>query len=231
MLEVSVATGAGMPTSIFSDRREAGRLLGARLRERGGIGRGLVLALPRGGVPVAAEVAAALDLPLDLLLVRKLGVPGQEELAMGAVASGGVVVRNEPLLSRLPIPEAIIEAVIERERAELRRRERHYRGARPAPDPRGRDVIVVDDGLATGSTMRAAIAALRQAAPNRVVVAVPVAPPGTVAALLGEADDVVCLRMPEPFLGVGRWYREFPQTGDDEVRALLARAWHRPAGE
>lgn len=214
-----------MTDSTFSDRTEAGRLLGARLRECRALERGLILALPRGGVPVAAEVAEALNLPLDLMLVRKLGVPGQEELAMGAIASGGVVVRNDDLLRQLPIPEARIDEVMTRERDELARRERHYRGERPAPAIPGRDVALVDDGLATGSTMRAAIMALNRLAPRRIIVAVPVAPADTASALRNEVSEVVCLRTPEPFLGVGRWYRNFPQTTDEEVRALLARAW------
>ncbi len=216
-----------MADSTFGDRSEAGRLLGAELRRLGTFEHGLVLALPRGGVPVAGEVAEALDLPLDLMLVRKLGAPGHEELAMGAIASGGVVVLNDDLLRQLPVSEADLDQVMAQERDELARRERDYRGDRPPPRIEGRDVIIVVDGLATGSTMRAAIAALGRSRPRRVTVAVPVAPPDTAAALKGEAEDVVCLRTPEPFLGVSRWYREFPQTTDDEVRALLARAWSK----
>ena len=183
----------------------------------------LVLALPRGGVPVAFEVARALRAPLDIFLVRKLGVPGQEELAMGAIASGGVRVVNEDVVRHLGIPPEVIDAVAAREQGELERRERAYRDERPAPDVRGRTVMLVDDGLATGSTMRAAALALRQKGPARVVVAVPVASREACAEFRGEVDDVVCAATPEPFMGVGRWYEDFSQTTDEEVRELLAR--------
>jgi putative phosphoribosyl transferase len=212
------------------NRTEAGRALGAALgayRARNDV---LVLALPRGGVPVACEVAEALGAQVDLVIVRKLGTPGQEELAMGAIASGGVRVLNPDVIGPLQIPERAIEEAERRERRELERREHAYRGERPRPAIAGRCVILVDDGIATGATMRAAIAALRQAKPSRIVVAVPVAPPDTVDVLRGEADDVVCLATPEPFMAIGCWYVEFPQLTDDEVRAQLARSWApRPA--
>ncbi len=184
----------------------------------------LVLALPRGGVPVAYEVARALGAPLDVFVVRKLGVPGHEELAMGAVATGGVRVLNEDVVRGLRIPDPVIDAVTAVEREELERRERLYRGDRPSPDVRGRTVILVDDGLATGATMHAAIKALRQQQPARIVVAVPTAAPETCAALRREVDDVVCAITPEPFYSVGLWYEDFSQTSDEEVRELLARA-------
>lgn len=211
---------------VFKDRIEAGRQLGERLKQAyADPGDAVVLALPRGGVPVAAEVARILGLPLDLLVVRKLGFPGQEELAMGAIASGGATILNRELLDQLAVSESAIQATTERERAELHRRERLYRGDHPLPRLCGRTVILVDDGLATGSTMRAAIAAVMQSKPEKVIVAVPVAPPDTVAMLSAEADDIVALNEPEMFLGVGRWYRDFSQTNDDEVRDLLSRAW------
>ncbi len=215
-----------MAEQVFEDRIEAGRLLGERLRRHELADDALILALPRGGVPVAAEVAALHGLPLDLMLVRKLGVPGQEEVAMGAIASGGSAVYNDALLRQLNITEEMIARVVARERDELARRERVYRGERPLPEIAARDVVLVDDGLATGSTMRAAVAAVRRFAPRRTIVAVPVAPVDSVATLEREADEVVCLRTPAPFLGVGRWYRNFAQTSDDEVRDLLTRAWH-----
>jgi predicted phosphoribosyltransferase len=190
-----------------------------------------VLALPRGGVPVASEVARALNAPLDVFLVRKLGVPGQEELAMGAIATGGVRVLNEDVVRALQIPDEVIDAVAETQWRELGRRERSYRDDRPPPDVRGRTVILIDDGLATGSTMRAAVAALRQQGPARVVVAVPVASASTCEEFRDEVDDVVCAHTPEPFYAVGSWYRDFTQTSDEEVRALLDQAAPRhPAG-
>jgi predicted phosphoribosyltransferase len=182
----------------------------------------LVLALPRGGVPVAFEVARALDAPLDVFIVRKLGVPGYEELAMGAVATGDVRVMNNDVVSALHIPDYVIEAVSSWEREELARRERLYRGDRPPPDVRGHTVILVDDGLATGATMLAAVEALRRQQPARIVAAVPVAASDTCELLRAEVDDVVCARTPEPFRAVGLWYQDFTQTTDEEVRELLA---------
>jgi putative phosphoribosyl transferase len=207
----------------FENRAHAGRVLAAQLTAYGGRPDVLVLGLPRGGVPVAFEVAQALGAPLDVYLVRKLGVPGHAELAMGAIASGGVGVVNQDMLRSLRISPQQLDAVTRAEEAELRRQERLYRGDRPAPDVLGRTVILVDDGLATGATMQAAVAALRSAGPKEVVVAVPVAPPETCAELEAEADRVVCAVTPEPFYAVGAWYRDFSQTSDDEVRELLRR--------
>jgi len=208
----------------FRDRREAGRVLAQELTAYAGRPDVVVLALPRGGVPVAYEVARALGAPLDVFLVRKLGVPGHEELAMGAVATGGVRVLNDQVVRALGIPPDVIDMVAAWERQELARRERLYRGDRPPPDVKGRTVILVDDGLATGATMRAALAALRQQQPARRVVAVPTAAAQTCDALRTEADDVVCATTPEPFDAVGFWYEDFSQTTDDEVRELLDRA-------
>jgi putative phosphoribosyl transferase len=209
----------------FRDRLQAGQALGAALRAYRGRHDVLVLALPRGGVPVACEVADLLGAQVDLMIVRKLGTPGQEELAMGAIASGGVRVLNRDVIDMLRIPERAIADVERRERGEIERREQAYRGTRPRPAVAGQCVILVDDGVATGATMRAAIAALRQQKPARIVVAVPVAPPDTVDVLRGEADEVVCLAMPEPFMAIGCWYVAFPQLSDDEVRARLSRSW------
>ena len=209
---------------IYRDRSHAGRELAARLRHHAGRDDVLVLALPRGGVPVAFEVAQALHAPLDIMVVRKLGVPGHEELAMGAIASGDVQVLNDDLVRRLGIGTAMIEAVATRERAELHRREQAYRGTRPPSRIAGRTVIVVDDGLATGATMRAALQALRKLRPARLVAAVPVGAPSTCAELRGDADELVCVSMPEPFGGVGRWYDTFDQTSDEDVRQLLSQA-------
>ncbi len=213
----------------FRDRREAGRLLAAPLTAYAHRPDVLVLALPRGGVPVAYEVARALGAPLDVFLVRKLGVPGHEELAMGAIASGGVRVLNQEIVRALRIPDEVIEAVAAQEQQELARRERLYRGDRPPPDVRERTVILVDDGLATGATMHAAVQALRQQQPARIVVAVPIAAPETCAELSGEVDDIVCAATPQPFHAVGLWYADFSQTTDDEVRDLLARAGEQVA--
>jgi len=184
----------------------------------------LVLALPRGGVPVAYEVAKALRAPLDIFLVRKLGVPGHEELAMGAIATGGVRVLNEDVMRYISISDAAIDAVAAKEQRELERREQLYRGDRPAPDVKGQTVILVDDGLATGSTMRAAAAALRQQKPARIVVAVPVSAVQTCDEYRMGVDEIVCAVTPEPFHAVGMWYEDFSQTTDEEVRELLARA-------
>jgi len=213
----------------FRDRRDAGRLLAAKLGAYAGRPDVLVLALPRGGVPVAYEVARALSAPLDVFLVRKLGVPGHEELAMGAVATGMVRVLNDQIVRGLRIPNEVIDAVAAREQEELARRERLYRGNRPPPDVRGRTVILVDDGLATGATMLAAVKALRQQQPSRIVVAVPIAAPETCEQLGAEVDDIICAVTPEPFYAVGLWYEDFSQTTDDEVRDLLARSAEQAA--
>ena len=215
---------------IFDDRADAGRRLAARLGHYAKHGDVVVLALPRGGVPVGYEVARALGAPLDVLVVRKLGVPGFEEMAMGAVAGGGVRVLDEELVRSLRIPDRLIARVTEREQAEVERRERAYRGSRPAPGLRGKTVILVDDGIATGSTVRAAVAALRQSAAARIVVAAPVAPPSTCEMLRRVADEVVCVETPERFSALSLWYRSFPQTSDDEVREYLGRV-HAGASE
>lgn len=211
----------------FRDRHDAGRALAARLSQFAARPDVLVLGLPRGGVPVAAEVAAALGAPLDAFLVRKLGLPGHEELAIGAIATGGVRVLNLAVLDEVDLPPAEIDAIAERELRELERRERAYRDDRPAPDLRGRTVILVDDGLATGSTMRAAIQAARAQGAARIVVAAPVGAIPTCHMLEDEADQVVCVLTPANFAAVGLWYDDFTPTTDDEVRALLAGA--RPA--
>ena len=208
----------------FADRTDAGKLLAARLAQYAGGADVIVLALPRGGVPVAFEIARALSAPLDVFLVRKLGLPGHEELAMGAIATGGIRVLNEDVVAGMAVPQTVIDAVARQEQLELERRERLYRGDRPAPDLRGLTVILVDDGLATGATMRAAIAALKKLEQCRIVVAVPVAPRSTVKEIEKDVDEVVCVFSPEPFDGVGRWYQDFSQTTDQEVRSLLNRA-------
>jgi putative phosphoribosyl transferase len=206
----------------FEDRASAGAMLADALADERGRDRLLVLALPRGGVPVAAMVADALEAPLDLMLVRKLGVPGQPELAMGAIATGGIQVLNPDIISALGIGETEIDRVAAAEGRELARRARDYRGERPPPPIAGHRVILIDDGLATGATMRAAVAATRAQRPAAVIVAVPVASIEAVELLEPTVDGLVCLATPEPFLGVGRWYRAFAQTTDAEVRALLA---------
>jgi predicted phosphoribosyltransferase len=208
----------------FRDRREAGRVLASLLKSYAGRDDVVVLALPRGGVPVAYEVASALGAPLDVFLVRKLGTPGHRELAMGAIASGGVRVLNDDVVRWYGIPESAIESVAREEAAELERRERAYRDGRPAPDLANRIVILVDDGLATGSTMRAAAQAVRLHRPARVVVAVPVGARQTCSEIAAVADEVICARMPEPFSAVGQWYLNFDQTDDDEVRELLQKS-------
>ncbi len=207
---------------LFRDRRDAGRLLADKLAAYANRPDVIVLALPRGGVPVAYEVARRLVAPLDVFVVRKLGVPGYEELAMGAVATGGVRVLNDQLVESLGIPDQMIDAVLSREQQELARRERLYRGGRPPPDVGGRTAILVDDGLATGATMFAAIEALRKQNPARIVVAVPTASPDTCEEMKRKADEVICAITPEPFHAVGRWYRDFSQTTDEEVAGLLA---------
>ena len=205
----------------FADRVEAGQVLAAKLsayRDRDDV---LVLALPRGGVPVASEVARALNVPFDVFVVRKLGVPGHEELAMGAIASGGVRQLNHDVVDALGIPQNMIDAVAAREQRELERREQAYRGARPPLALINKTIIIVDDGLATGATMSAAFMAARQQHPARVIAAAPVGAVSSCAGLATEADEVVCARTPEPFVAVGMWYRDFAPTTDDEVRSLL----------
>ena len=208
----------------FRDRREAGRVLAESLHKYGGREDVIVLGLPRGGLPVAYEVARALDAPLDVFIVRKLGVPGFEELAMGAIASGGARVLNESVLAQLDDSDEALALVTETETRELERREAEYRDGRPAPELRGKMVILVDDGLATGATMRAAVKALRERGVARCVVAVPVAALETCAEFRGEVDDVICAATPPDFRAVGQFYEDFSQTTDDEVRELLARA-------
>jgi predicted phosphoribosyltransferase len=216
--------------SHFADRREAGRKLAEALRGYAGRQDLLVLALPRGGVPVGYEVALRLGAPLDVFVVRKLGVPGHEEFAMGAVASGDVRVLHARTIAQLGIPDPVIEAVTEKERHEIVRRERQYRGDRPPPAVAGMIVILVDDGLATGATMQAAVEALRLGGPAFLVVAVPVGAPDSCAELRGYVDEVICAITPEPLHGVSRWYGDFTQTTDEEVRDLLNRARDRAAG-
>ena len=213
----------------FRNRVDAGRRLAAALSRYAGRADVVVLALPRGGVPIAFEVARALDAPLDVFVVRKRGVPGHEELAMGAIASGGARVVDAGLVRELRITERDIQGVADAEQRELERRERRYRGDRPLPDIAGRTAIVVDDGLATGASMRVAVAALRQEHPARIVVAVPIAPPETCDALRRDADEVVCALTPEPFYAVSLWYEDFSETTDDEVHDLLEQARHELA--
>jgi putative phosphoribosyl transferase len=212
----------------FIDRRVAGRVLASRLAKYAGRDDVVVLALPRGGVPVAYEVASALGVPMDVFLVRKLGTPGHRELAMGAIASGGVRVLNQDVVRWYGISASEIERVAQDEQAELERRERAYRGDRPAPDLTNKILVLIDDGLATGSTMRAAAQAVRAHRPARVVIAVPVGAPQTCAELAAVADEVLCARMPEPFSAVGQWYLNFDQTDDDEVRELLQKSSATP---
>jgi len=210
--------------SLFRDRRDAGRKLAQKLIAYVGRTDVIVLALPRGGVPVAYEVALALHAPLDIFIVRKLGLPGHEELAIGAIASGGARVLNEDIIQYLRISEAIIEVIAQRELQELQRRERAYRGERPPLEVKGRTIILIDDGLATGASMRAAVAGLRIHHPAQIVIAVPTAAPETCEALEPEVDQMICATTPEPFYGVGRWYEDFSQTTDEEVRTLLQEA-------
>src|SRR5205085_4312914 len=208
----------------FPDRAEAGRQLAEKLEKYAGLDDVIVLGLPRGGVPVAYEVAKRLHVPLDVFIVRKLGVPGFEELAAGAIASGSVRVLNEDVMRAIPYGDAAIEAVTAKETVELQRREQIYREGRPAPDLRGNVVMLVDDGLATGATMRAAVKALRQSGAAKIIVAVPVGPPDTCHEIAQEADEIVCLSTPPLFQAVGQYYENFSQTSDNDVRDLLNRA-------
>jgi predicted phosphoribosyltransferase len=207
--------------AIFRDRKDAGRRLAEDLMEYAPREDVVVLGLPRGGVPVAYEVANALGAPLDIFLVRKLGLPGHEELAMGAIASGGVRVLNPEVVQALDIPERVIDAVAQREQNELERREKAYRGDRPKPELEGKTVILIDDGLATGASMRAAVAGLRVQHPAKIIVAVPTAAPETCEAFEDTVDEIVCATTPQPFYGVGIWYQDFAQVTDEEVRQLL----------
>ncbi len=211
----------------FRDRTEAGKLLAEQLTAYANLHDVLVLALPRGGVPVAFEVARALHAPLDVIVVRKLGVPGQEELAMGAIATGGVRILNNDVVQFLGIPDEVINKIAAREQRELERRELLYRGDRPAYEVHGRTVILVDDGIATGATMHAAVAALKQRQPARIIIAVPTAAPSTCDEFAAEVDELVCVIRPEPFIAVGYWYKQFSQTSDEEVRSLLEQANQR----
>lgn len=206
----------------FRDRRDAGKRLARELAHYAGRSDVAIFALPRGGVPVASEVALALNAPLDVFIVRKLGLPGREELAIGAIASGGIRVLNHDIIRMLNIPEEVINLVARREMQELTRREQIYRGDRPGMEVRDRTVILIDDGLATGASMRAAIGGLRARQPARLVVAVPAAAREVCDSFKHEVEEIVCVITPEPFLGVGRWYEEFGQTTDEEVRTLLA---------
>jgi putative phosphoribosyl transferase len=208
----------------YRDRQDAGRQLASRLLDHRNAPDVVVLALPRGGVPVAYEVASELHAPLDVLLVRKLGVPGQEELAFGAIASGGIRFINSDVVAALAISPETIAAVAREEAGELQRREQLYRDGRPPAGLSGRTVILVDDGLATGASMHAAVLAVRQHRPLRIIVAVPVGAPETCAELRKLADSVVCPLQPEPFRAVGLWYQDFPQISDDQVRTLLSRS-------
>jgi len=211
----------------FKDRRDAGRVLARKLSTYTGQADVIVLALPRGGVPVAYEVALALNAPLDIFLVRKLGLPGREELAIGAIASGGIRVLNEDIIRVLSVPEEVINIVARNELQELERREHNYRGDRPAPDVRDRKVILIDDGLATGASMRAAVVGVRAQHPARIIIAVPAASPELCNAFQFEVDEMVCAMTPEPFYGLSRWYEDFSQTTDEDVRMFLREANHQ----
>lgn len=211
----------------FKDRRDAGRILARKLSVYADQTDVIVLALPRGGVPVAYEVALALNVQLDIFLVRKLGLPGREELAIGAIASGGIRVLNEDIIRVLSVPEEVINIVARNELQELERREHVYRGSQPALDVRNRKVILIDDGLATGASMRAAVVGVRAQQPARIVIAIPAAAPELCNAFQFEVDEMVCAMTPEPFYGLSRWYEDFSQTTDAEVRMFLEEANHQ----
>jgi putative phosphoribosyl transferase len=214
-------------TPLFKDRADAGRALAGRVMRAISDPNPLILALPRGGVPVAFEVARALRAELDIFLVRKLGVPGHEELAVGALASGGIRILNHSLISDLHLSQQVIEQITAREQRELERREALYRAGRPAIPVRGRTIVLIDDGLATGASMKAASKALRAEDPQRLIVAVPIGAQQTCDEFRGEVDEVICVATPEPFLAVGIWYEDFEQTSDEEVQSLLERAAHQ----
>ncbi len=222
--DIAAMAATHHPYGTFRDREDAGQQLAARIPRSGTPDAVIVLALPRGGVPVGHAVAQALAAPLDIFLVRKLGVPGREELAMGAIASGGTRVLNDEVLAGLELPSHVVEAVAARETVELERRERLYRAGRPPLALEGREVILVDDGVATGASAAVAIAALRQRDVRRITLAVPVGPPTTIAWLAAQVDEMVCLLTPEPFFAVGAWYADFGEITDDQVRQLLADA-------
>ncbi|MBD2346583.1 phosphoribosyltransferase [Anabaena subtropica] len=215
---------------LFKDRTAAGQVLAKKLADYANRPNILVLALPRGGVPVGFEVAKALNAPLDVLVVRKLGVPDNEELAMGAIASGGVRILNQSIVNQFQIPDEVIARVAVQQERELKRRENMYRGDRPFPDLKGQTVILVDDGLATGATMWAAVMSVKQQQPKEVVIAVPVAAPETCEEMQSKVEKIICANTPTPFYSVGLWYEKFPQTTDDEVRELLNKAnnHHQP---
>jgi putative phosphoribosyl transferase len=215
--------------ALFKDRVDAGIKLAKELSKYANLSDVLILALPRGGVPVAFEVAKELNVKMDVFIVRKLGVPGNEELAMGAIASDNIRVLNEDVVRSFQIPERVINMVTENERRELERRERTYRGDRPNPEIRGSTIILIDDGLATGATMRAAAAALKTKNPAKIVIAVPTAARDTCEFFRREVDEVICVSTPEPFYGVGAWYEDFSQTTDKEVCELLDKARALPA--
>src|SRR5947208_4603645 len=219
--------GLAKMSTQFRDRTEAGKLLAAQLAAYANQQDPIVLALPRGGVPVGFEIAQALHAPLDVIVVRKLGVPGQEELAMGAIATGGIRILNKDVVQFLNIPDEVIDEITVQELQELERREHSYRGERPAYVISGRTVILVDDGIATGATMHAAVAAIKQRQPTRIIIAVPTAAPSTCNEFAAEVDEVVCVIRPEPFIAVGYWYRQFSQTSDEEVHSLLEQANQR----
>lgn len=224
---VTTCSGMRETQTRYADRSEAGRALAEHLRDYENRDDVVVYGLPRGGVPVAFEVAEALDAPLDVLIVRKLGVPGQPELAMGAVASNGVRFFDDELVRRLGVGKADIDRIAREQREEVRARERRFRSGTDVPDAKGATAIVVDDGIATGSTMKASVQALRQMSPSRVIVAVPVASPSACAEMEKIADEVICLSTPQPFSAVGAWYQDFTQTRDEDVRRLLDKARER----